>query len=262
VPWSISDVNGHFEFGRLAFGKYWLVAGKPEAGYPDAAMNLDGEDQAPPVGISAAAPQALVDVRLGPKAGILEGTIEGANGVVPLRMTVEIRESAMPARWKWLAASASFRFLVPPDKLLDVTVSARGYAVWRAAIQLRPSQARVLSIHLVPAPGVDACTTANWLPKEAHFVKKPQGGIPVLRRGAFSGAQAVRGGRAALPREQNRREELRNSGRVNAPVALSRPREATQARLHKRDARRTGLAQSLPRPGSRAGARANFFWGG
>ena len=84
------------------------------------------------------------------------------------------------------------------------------------------------------------------------------------------------GGRARVApqvgaRSQGQAREIRNGGplRSAAPVwgngppsrREQAPRVFPAVRPHKRDAPRTGPAQSQPWPGSRAGARANFQCG-
>src|ERR1700684_2129688 len=73
-----SDQNGFFVIDRLEFGTYYVEAMKEEDGYGGMSWSFFNDKPLPTVQISAQTRIADVVVSLGPKAGILTGTIRDA----------------------------------------------------------------------------------------------------------------------------------------------------------------------------------------
>src|SRR5580692_10319654 len=83
-PWAETDAAGKFSVGRLAWGKYAVCAHKEADGYRQICNSIFTKDSAPILTLSLRAPVASVQVIIGPKAGILIGTIRDAVTALPV----------------------------------------------------------------------------------------------------------------------------------------------------------------------------------
>lgn len=165
VPHSSTDGDGQYSL-HLPFGRYSLAAGKPEEDYPDALYDTfyHGFVKRPEVKISSTKNRAVVNLRLGPKAGVLIGTVKDASSGAPINANVEFRWISDPR----ISISGSgltnshFRVLVPSDTPFSMVVSQSGYENWTysregsteapTAILLRPGESMNLDIQLKPKP--------------------------------------------------------------------------------------------------------------
>ena len=67
-----TDSNGHFLIGHVPWGTYIVVGGKEDAGYPNTQFAFYSNLAVPTVVLTPDSPTVDVDLRFGPKAGILE----------------------------------------------------------------------------------------------------------------------------------------------------------------------------------------------
>ena len=150
VPHSLTDTAGHYSV-KVRFGRFALAAGKPEDDYPDA-LNYTfyfGFQQAPEVELTALHDRAVVDLRLGKKAGILLGTVQDASRGNPLHANVEFRWISDPRIF--LSGSgltnAQFRILVPSDTPLSMVVSQTGNEDWFYASETQQGKSTAIVLH-------------------------------------------------------------------------------------------------------------------
>lgn len=125
-----SDQNGFFVIDRLEFGTYYVEAMKEEDGYGGPFWSFFNDRPLPTVQISAQARIADVVVRLGPKAGILTGTIHDAATGKPIQAGFDLKQVKDPNKWMGTSAASNFRVLIPSSKDIEVKVSAPGYDSW------------------------------------------------------------------------------------------------------------------------------------
>lgn len=136
VPTAHTDSRGIFMFRRLEIGKYSLSVGKDYAGYADTDNRFysAGFVENPTVLVEAGKTLWCRDVRLGPKAGRLVGTIRdsetgslivsigsaGQNRQLVLRRTEDPNHSYDPG----IDINGNFEVLVPPISFtLEVVVA-------------------------------------------------------------------------------------------------------------------------------------------
>jgi hypothetical protein len=125
-----SDQNGFFVIDRLEFGTYYVEAMKEEDGYGGMFWSFFNDKPLPTVQISAQARIADVVVSLGPKAGVLTGTIRDAVTGKPIQAGFDLKQVKDPNKWMGTSAAANFRVLIPSSKEIEVKVSAPGYDTW------------------------------------------------------------------------------------------------------------------------------------
>lgn len=162
-----SDGAGRFTLVNLQRGRYRVFTRKEADGYADTSWAIHDNGKVPIVEISATAPTVDVEVRIGPKAATLTGTITDA---VTGRPVVDPRIRI----WRWtdgvdrdteFAATnigSDYRFLIPPGKEVGVEFSASGYEPWSYCgesngdkpfpLSLPSGAAKTLNIKLRPLP--------------------------------------------------------------------------------------------------------------
>lgn len=154
-----SDKNGFFAIDRLEFGTYYVEAMKEDGGYGGMSWSFFNDRPLPTVQISAQARIADVVVSLGPKAGVLTGTIRDAVTGKPIISAgfdlVQVKD-----RTKWISTGAAPHFwvLIPSLKDIELKVSAPGYDTWAypgpnlapQPLQMEPGSETHLDILLNP----------------------------------------------------------------------------------------------------------------
>jgi hypothetical protein len=136
-----SDRNGFFLIDRLEFGTYYVGAMKEEDGYGQSDSSFFNDKPLPTVQISAQNRLADVVVRLGPKAGILTGTIRDAVTGKPISAGFDLVQVKDRTKWMGTSAPPQFRLLIPSSKEIEVKVSAAGYEPWVYSDRSIPSHA-------------------------------------------------------------------------------------------------------------------------
>ena len=125
-----SDQKGFFVIDRLEFGTYYVEAMKEEDGYGGMFWSFFNDKPLPTFQVSAENRIADAVVQLGPKAGILTGTIRDALTGKPLPASFRLMQVKGPHNWMATSAAPNFRVLIPSSKEIEVKVTAPGYDAW------------------------------------------------------------------------------------------------------------------------------------
>jgi hypothetical protein len=91
VPHATTDESGHFTVSRLWLGKYAVGGEKLDQDYPNMTSQFYSDGKFETVVLTSRNPAASVTIQLGPKAGILVGTVVDAVTNAPLNPCVEFR---------------------------------------------------------------------------------------------------------------------------------------------------------------------------
>ncbi len=158
-----SDQNGFFVIDRLDFGTYYVEAMKEEDGYGGMSWSFFNDKPLPTVQISAQTRIADIVVSLGPKAGILTGTIRDAITGKPISAGFDLVQVKDRTKWMGTGAAPHFRVLIPSSKDIEVKVSAPGYDTWvypgpklaPQPLRMEPGSETVLDILLSPTQKTD-----------------------------------------------------------------------------------------------------------
>lgn len=135
-----TDGKGFFLIDRLEFGTYYVSAIDEEKKYGDSGFSFFNDQPVPLAQISAQHRIADVVVNLGPKAGILTGTISDAATGKPIPAGFDLAQVKDRTKWMSTSAAPNFRVLIPPSKEIEVKVSAPGYEAWVYPDPSIPSQ--------------------------------------------------------------------------------------------------------------------------
>jgi hypothetical protein len=154
-----TDESGFFLIDRLAFGNYYVGAMKEEEGYGSNDSSFFTDKPLTTVRISAQHRIADVVVNLGPKAGILRGTISDASTGKPIPAGFDLAQVKDRNKWIGTSAAPQFRVLIPSSKEIEVKVSAPGYETWiysdpaitSPVLRMEPGSEIHLDIQLKPA---------------------------------------------------------------------------------------------------------------
>ena len=138
-----TDQDGKFEFRHLRFTSYWFGASKEDEAYGDGeavSVRGGGDKLTNPTGVKLTPGASTADVvlKLGPKWGILSGTVEDQGTHEPVVALLRFAEQLGRARnephylkdFFTRDASGSFRILVPPATDLFLQVDADSYKPW------------------------------------------------------------------------------------------------------------------------------------
>ena len=164
VPSALTDGDGRFSVTGLVLGEYSINPWKEEEGYANHAFALYGDDPdrggSARVFLTAEAPVAdnLILV-LGPKAGIIEGSISDAITGKPIAAEIVVSRTDTP-RSHGRSAKGIYRFLLPPNKPVTLSARARGYMAWyypgvpdashASPVLLNSGDKKIINIVLVP----------------------------------------------------------------------------------------------------------------
>jgi hypothetical protein len=160
-----SDRNGQFELDHWPMGTLRLFGFKPEDGYTDSCANRNLTAE---VTLTPQAPVAMVTVKLGPKAGILTGSVRDRNtgkSVEGVTLTYYAVDASIRGCASGMNASSSsgssFEVTVPAATDLTVFLSSPGYKTWfytdafsdsRPVLHLQSGERRSLEIELESDP--------------------------------------------------------------------------------------------------------------
>lgn len=161
IPFVDSDAAGRFTFDGLDWGKYAVCARKEDDGYAEICRSLLNAVSGPTPTLSAQSPRAEVLVAIGPKAGVMTGTVKDALTGAPVDGTLLVRLSKDNGRLFGMGISPQFRVLLPPELDLELEVRAPGYQLWRFSVNgdsqgsplhMKSEEKRGLDIRLQPDP--------------------------------------------------------------------------------------------------------------
>ncbi|HUE21766.1 MAG TPA: carboxypeptidase-like regulatory domain-containing protein [Bryobacteraceae bacterium] len=133
APQSQTDSTGNFEIDQLSWGRYCVSAAQEDEGYPaklSAFFTRNHEAQI--VTLDADNPTVTVTIRLGPKAGILTGTVVDAVISMRLNPCADFRWAADPDNLLTGTGlvNAKFRMLIPSGTDVLWKVWLDGYKPW------------------------------------------------------------------------------------------------------------------------------------
>lgn len=166
VPSADTDDLGHFQINRLWLGRYSVTARKENEGYPDTDSGFYNENKVAPITLSFSHLSANVTIVLGPKAGILRGTVADAVTGAPLDPCVDFHIASDPNNF--LSGTglvkAQYRVLVPHDRDVIMKIWREGYLPWyfpgvrnkAEALPLHLKSGEERTLHIRLQPGNDA----------------------------------------------------------------------------------------------------------
>jgi hypothetical protein len=124
-----SDESGAFAIDRLDDGTYDVNGKKEEDGYADTSFSFYAGKPVS-VQITPDHPNPRITLKLGPKAGILGGTVRDALTGKPIPVGFMLRRVDNPTNFLSTSAPPAFRILIPASTDVTVEVSAPGYETW------------------------------------------------------------------------------------------------------------------------------------
>jgi hypothetical protein len=162
TPHAVSDETGYYaiHISRSWFGKFAVAAKKEDEDFPDMSNQFYSDGNFQTVTLSANHTAETVTIRLGPKAGVLVGTVRDAITGAVLYPCIELRRP----NGNFLSGSglvkANFRILIPSETNVTVKMWLDGYRPWYypwtseksqvAPLHLRPDERKILKILLQP----------------------------------------------------------------------------------------------------------------
>src|SRR6267143_297756 len=164
IPHADTDETGYYaiHIPRSWFGKFAVAAKKEDEDYPDMSKQFYSDGKFETITLTSGHPAETVIIRLGPKAGVLLGTVADAVSDAPLSPCVEFRRVAEPSNF--LSASGwvkpRYKLLIPPDAEIMVKISLDGYKTWyypgtvdqtaAKSVRLAPGETKTVDIRLEP----------------------------------------------------------------------------------------------------------------
>ena len=165
VPQSETDETGHFTIAHLRWGQYSLSASKEEEDYPDLSTAFYAGFGAKllTVTLESSHPSETATIRLGPKAGVLVGTVRDAVTGNAVNPCAEFRRVSEPNNFLMGTGliNAKYRVLIPSNVDVTLKVWLAGYKPWyypstngseTSPLRLRPAEEKKLEIQLYPDP--------------------------------------------------------------------------------------------------------------
>jgi hypothetical protein len=167
-PSARTDETGHFVIQGLQFDEYEVTAYNEDQDYPDlyGTWLLFYKRPAKRVKLTSQEPTATVEIRLGPKTGVLVGTITDAITGAPLNACAGFKQiSAADFNYAY-PVKTNYRLLIPADADLTIKVWLDGYKPWYypgtdqkfagTSMRLRSGEEKMLDIQLQPDESVHA----------------------------------------------------------------------------------------------------------
>ncbi|MGA2834637.1 MAG: carboxypeptidase-like regulatory domain-containing protein [Terracidiphilus sp.] len=151
----LTDVAGNFSasVAILSPGRFWVMARKPDDGYPDNRLMFYLDREPPKVLLSCEEPRSGIVVQLGPKvAYVRQLTILDAETGSPVENAgITLRRMSRPVGWTRLDAlflkmavsgnALDLKLAVPSEVDISYEISAPGYETSpRTILHLKPSQ--------------------------------------------------------------------------------------------------------------------------
>jgi len=178
VPSADTDELGHFQIKHLWLGKFAVTAKKEDEGYPDISSGFYRNSKIAPITLSLSHPSATDTIILGPKAGILVGTVADALTDAPLDPCVDFHRASDPNNFLSGTGlvNAKYRVLVPSDQDVIMKIWHEGYLPWyypgannkseAKPLRLASGEERTLRIRLQPGTDLSdaGCNTALCFP--------------------------------------------------------------------------------------------------
>jgi len=163
IPHAVTDETGYYaiHISRSWFGKFAVAAKKEDENFPDMSNQFYSDGNFQTATLSANHSAETVTIRLGPKAGVLAGTVRDAVTGATLYPCIELRRP----NGNFLSGSglvkANFRVLIPSETDVTVKMWLDGYSSWyypgtadksqSAPLHLGPNEQKNLEILLQPS---------------------------------------------------------------------------------------------------------------
>lgn len=142
---ALTDENGRFEFRGLKVQKYIVAAEKAADGYPDPRLAIYRPAPTEVI-LTNEMPLAELALKIGPKAGILSGTMREKGTGKPIAGGFGMTRVDDPNVGVGMSSSAEFRLLLPPATDVILSADALGYKSW--LYPGAPDQAHSLPLRL------------------------------------------------------------------------------------------------------------------
>jgi hypothetical protein len=165
----LTDDTGNFVIYGLQFDEYVVTAYKEDDDYPELVgtwLLFYNKPAEPKVKLTAQNPAATAEIRLGPKAGVLVGSIIDANTRAPIHACAGFKLVSAPVFDTAYPVSSHYRLLIPSDAVLTLKVWWDGYKPWfypgtdqyvaGTQIRLKPGEETTVNIRLQPDESVRA----------------------------------------------------------------------------------------------------------
>jgi len=153
MPWALTDTAGRFSVHVGWEGEYAITAGKEEDGYPAKFWGIYRDKTPTRVTLDSAMPRVdnLV-VNIGPKAGIVTGSVSDAINNKPLKPNFHMWRADFNATWTDASEPSEFRALIPSGIPMGFSIGADGYEDWnfQGELLLSPGEIKRLDIKLIP----------------------------------------------------------------------------------------------------------------
>jgi len=148
-----TDSEGQFLIDHLEWGKYLVFAMKEEAGFPNMAFLFYRGNVAFTANLTPSEPTTELQMRLGPKAGVLIGYATHRLNGAPVNVEVKLTRAASPDDWFSTSVAPSFRVLLPSSTNVLLEISAPGFKTWNPGhpLRLEPGAEMRLDIQLEPS---------------------------------------------------------------------------------------------------------------
>jgi hypothetical protein len=163
LPHAETDETGHYAIpiSRSWFGKFAVAAKKEDENFPDMSDQFYSDGHFQTTTLTTKHPSQSIFIRLGPKAGVLTGTVRDAITGATLYPCLELKR----ANGNFLSGSglikANFLVLIPSETEVSVKMWLDGYKPWyypgtdeesrSAPMRLRPNEQKTLGILLQPS---------------------------------------------------------------------------------------------------------------
>jgi hypothetical protein len=150
-----TDSQGRYAIDHIPWGTYIVMAGKVSAGYPDMRLAFYSNLAVPTVTLSPQFPTATMNLKLGPKAGILKlrTVTDASTGKKIDNAAVTLKR--VNSEFFIKTSAPATRILVPALTDVSVLVEAPGYEPWKPGepagdgiIRLLPQQVMSVSVQL------------------------------------------------------------------------------------------------------------------
>lgn len=104
------------------------------------------------VAITPTNPIAERQIQLGPKAGMLAGSVTNAVTGAPVNAAFKLSRASQPGKFISTSARPKYRVLLPSDADVLVEVSAQGFKIWNPGhpLHLQPGSEMDLDILMEP----------------------------------------------------------------------------------------------------------------
>lgn len=150
IRYVTTDATGHFSIDGLDWGKYDVFAKKEDSAYPNTNFSFYDNGSEPEATITPTLPTADVQIRLGPKAGILTGSVTNADTGAPVNAGFKLIRAASLDNWFSTSQPPNYRVLLPSSTDILLEVSAPGFKTWTLGhpLHLEPAAEMRLDIQL------------------------------------------------------------------------------------------------------------------